>query len=74
MPDSLEDKNNNLVDNQKSSAREKDRKKPSDPKPGEPGGGWPRKNILLILLMVAASLFLVNLLDSGNRADRKSVV
>src|SRR5690606_30223845 len=74
MPESLEDKNPNLIDNQKSpqSRKGKERKKPSDPKPGEPGGGWPRKNILLILLMVAASLFLVNLLDSGNRAETKT--
>lgn len=74
MPESLEDKNPNLIDNQKSpqSQKGKERKKPSDPKPGEPGGGWPRKNILLILLMVAASLVLVNLLDSGNRAETKT--
>src|SRR5690606_8244720 len=48
----------------------KARKKPGAPKPGgEPGNGWPRRNVLLLLAMVAASLLLVQVLDSGNRAD-----
>src|SRR5690606_21203987 len=70
-----EDKNAKLVETKKSGAvkeKDKDRKKSGDPKPGEPGGGWPRKNIVLLILMVAASLLLVNLLDAGNRVEEKS--
>jgi cell division protease FtsH len=70
MPDSLEDKNANLVENKKPVV--KDRKKSGDPKSGEPGGGWPRKNIILLIAMIAASLLLLQLLDSGNRVEEKT--
>src|SRR5690606_788049 len=73
MSDSPEDKNNRLVDNRKSASEErKQRKQSGDQKPGQPGGGWPRRNLMLVFAVVAASLLLVNVLDSGNRADEYS--
>jgi cell division protease FtsH len=75
MPDSPEDKNTHLVENRKLPAsKDKDRKKSGDPKPGEPGGGsgWARRNIVLLIAVVAASILLVNLLESGNRVEEKT--
>src|SRR5690606_7467946 len=71
MPESLEDKNARLVEAGKPAA--KDRKKARDPRHGgEPGGGWPRRNLLLLIAMIGASLLLVNLLDAGNRVEEKT--
>ena len=71
MPESLEDKNARLVETKKPAV--KDRKKAGDPRPGEPGGGgWPRRNILLLIAMIGASLLLVNVLDAGNRVEEKT--
>jgi cell division protease FtsH len=73
MPDSLEDKNNNLLDGKKASLNKKP--KSVEPKPGEPGGAggkWKAKNLILLAAMVAASFLLVQMLDSQNKVEEKT--
>ncbi|MCD6023938.1 MAG: ATP-dependent metalloprotease FtsH [Fibrobacteria bacterium] len=73
MPDSLEDKNNNLLDAKKASLNKKP--KSVEPKPGEPGGAggkWKAKNLILLAAMVAASFLLVQMLDSQNKVEEKT--
>ena len=73
MPEPLEDKKNNLVEDKKKGgmlnrSKTPDSKQISPP----PGNKWKRKNLSLILAMVLVSIFLVQLLDSQNPMEDKS--
>ncbi len=68
------DKKNNLVEDKKNNIF--NRNKTSDPKQqgaAQSGGNkWRKKNLTLILVMIVASIFLVQLLDSQNPVEEKT--
>ncbi len=75
MSEPLEDKKNNLVDDKKNGGLlNRNPKTPDSKQPAAPPGGgkWKRKNLTMILAMVAVSIFLVQLLDSQNPVEDKN--
>jgi len=72
MPNSLEDKNSQLVDDKKKGGIPKRPNKADESKPGAPPGKWKRKNIAFLIAMVAASVLLVQVLEPQNQIEDKS--